>query len=86
MKAQEIVALLLPASLELEALRQQAEQLTALGRYTAATACDAQIASLEEAIRQEASRLVAAAAGGWGPQRQRQRTYTVALRLLGLAE
>jgi len=81
MTAHEIVESLHPASLELAALRQQANQLAALGRYTAASACDAGIAALEEAMREEVHRLVAAA--GWLPQRVR--TYKTALRLLGIA-
>jgi hypothetical protein len=81
MTAKQIVDLLHPASLELAALRQQAEQLAALGRHTAATACDAKITALEGRMRQEVSYFVHV--GGWAPGRQR--TYTVALRLLGIA-
>jgi hypothetical protein len=80
MTAKQIVDHLRESSLELAALKQDAAQLTALGRYTAATDCDVRITALEETIRQEAYRLVAA--GGWRPQRKR--TYTVALRLLGI--
>jgi hypothetical protein len=80
MTAKHIVDLLWESSLELAALRQEADKLTALGRHTAAMACDAGITALEEQVRQEAYLLVAA--GGWLPQRRR--TYKVALRTLGI--
>jgi hypothetical protein len=80
MTAKQIVDSLRQPSLELAALRQEAAQLTALGRYTAAASCDARITALEEAIRREAYRLIATE--GWLPQRMR--TYTTALRLLGI--
>jgi hypothetical protein len=80
MTAKQIVDSLHGAALELAALRHEADQLTALGRYTAASACDVGIAALEAAMREEAYSLVAA--DKWLPQRRR--TYTTALRLLGL--
>jgi hypothetical protein len=81
MTAQQIVVHLEPSTQELAALRQQAAQLAALGRHTAARACDASITALEDAIREEIWHLVHH--GGWRPQRAR--TVKAALRLLGIA-